>query len=93
MSLAVSPGNTITAPNPAPPRTVAAAAQQFEALLIGQLLKEARGDDDGWLGGGGDAGSATATGLAEEQFAQALARSGGLGLSARLVSDLSARTR
>jgi Rod binding domain-containing protein len=76
-----------------PPKTVEAAATQFEALMIAQFLKEARGDEDGWLGSGGDAGSATAAGLAEEQFAQALAQNGGLGLSAQIVSSLSARAR
>jgi Rod binding domain-containing protein len=77
---------------PAPkPQTLAEAAQQFEAVMIGQLLKEAQGDEGGWLGSDADAGSATAAGLAEEQFAQALAHSGGLGLSAQIVSSLSAR--
>ena len=76
-----------------PPQTVQAAAKQFEALMIAQLLKEARGDEGGWLGGGEDTGSATAAGLAEEQFAQALAQNGGLGLSAQIVSSLSARAK
>jgi hypothetical protein len=61
--------------------------------MIGQLLKEARGDEGGWLGSGEDTGNATAAALAEEQFAQALAQSGGLGLSARLVSSLSSRAK
>jgi Rod binding domain-containing protein len=76
-----------------PPRTVAEAAQQFESLMIGQLLKEARGDERGWLGSGEEAGNAVASGLAEEQFAQALAKSGGLGLSAQIVSSLAARSK
>jgi Rod binding domain-containing protein len=75
------------------PKTVEAAAKQFEALMIAQLLKEARGDEGGWLGGDEDTGSATQTGLAEEQFAQALAHSGGLGLSSQIVSSLSAREK
>jgi peptidoglycan hydrolase FlgJ len=74
-----------------PPQTLEAAAKQFEALMIEQLLKEARGDEGGWLGSGEDTGNATEAGLAEEQFAQALAKSGGLGLSAQIVSSLSAR--
>jgi Rod binding domain-containing protein len=76
-----------------PPATVEAAARQFEALMIAQLLKEARGDRDGWLGSGEDPGSATAAGLAEEQFAQALAQNGGLGLSQQIVASLSARAK
>jgi|HubBroStandDraft_1064217.scaffolds.fasta_scaffold175558_2 Rod binding domain-containing protein len=72
------------------PKNVAEAAKQFEALLIGQMLKASHGDDeDGWLGSGDDPGSATAMELAEGQFAQALAQSGGLGLSARIASSLS----
>jgi len=96
MSGPASPGataGTMVEPAPRPPQTVEAAAKQFEALMIGQLLKEARGDEGGWLGSGEDTGNATAAALAEEQFAQALAQSGGLGLSARLVSSLSSRAK
>jgi Rod binding domain-containing protein len=76
-----------------PPKTVEAAAKQFEALMIAQLLKEAHGDEGGWMGSGDDTGSAAQAGIAEEQFAQALAQSGGLGLSAEIVSSLSARAK
>ncbi|MGO4882617.1 MAG: flagellar biosynthesis protein FlgJ [Bryobacteraceae bacterium] len=89
-----SPAATaIDPPAARPPKTVEEAAKQFEALMIAQMLKQARGDQGGWLGGGDDAGTQTETGLAEEQFAQALARSGGLGLGASLVSSLSARAK
>jgi len=83
----------IEPPAARPPQTVEAAAKQFEALMIAQLLKEARGDEGGWLGSGEDTEGATAAGLAEEQFAQALAQNGGLGLSAQIVSSLSARAK
>lgn len=76
-----------------PPQNVEEAAKQFEALMIGELLKAARGDQNGWLGTGDDTGDATVSGLAEEQFAQALAQSGGLGLSAQIVSSLSSREK
>jgi Rod binding domain-containing protein len=76
-----------------PPQTVEAAAKQFEGIMIEQLLKAARGDEGGWLGSGEDTGNATAAGLAEEQFAQALAQNGGLGLGAQIVSSLSARAK
>jgi Rod binding domain-containing protein len=92
-SLGAAAGAIMAPPAPPPPKTVEAAAKQFEALMIGQLLKEARGDEGGWLGSGEDSGSATAAGLAEEQFAQALAQSGGLGFSAQIVSSLSAREK
>jgi len=76
-----------------PPQTLQEAATQFEAIMIGQLLKEARDDEGGWLGSGADAGNATAASVAEEQFAQALAQGGGLGLSAQILSGLSRTER
>ncbi len=82
-------GNAVAPPERAP-RTVAEAARQFEALLIGELLKSARGGEDGWLGSGEDPGDATAAGRSEEQFAQARAQSGGLGLGARIAGSLAA---
>jgi Rod binding domain-containing protein len=93
VTLGAVPRVALGPPAARPPETVEAAAKQFEALMIAQLLKEARGDEDGWLGSGEDAGSATQAGLAEEQFAQALARNGGLGLSAQIVSSLAARAK
>jgi Rod binding domain-containing protein len=60
----------------------ASAAQQFEALLIGEMLKSVReGSDDGWLGGGSDSSAETAFGMAENQFAQTIAAKGGFGLA------------
>ncbi len=93
VTLGVAAGAMVQPPAARPPQTVEAAAKQFEALMIAQLLKEARGDEGGWLGSGEDSGSATAAGLAEEQFAQALAQNGGLGLSAQIVSSLSTRAK
>jgi len=79
-----------SAPSSPRPKNVVEAARQFEALLIGQMLKASHGDDeDGWLGSGDDPGSSTAMEMAEGQFAQALSQSGGLGLSARIASSLS----
>ncbi len=73
----------------AKPGSLAEASRQFEALLIQELLKSARGDGPGWFGAAEDAAGSTAADLALEQFAQALARSGGLGLSARIEGSLS----
>ena len=64
------------------------AAQDFEALLIGQMLHSLRENGSGWLGTGDDDASATAFGFGEEQLAQALAKSGGLGLSKVIASGL-----
>ena len=66
------------------------AARQFEALLLAQLLRAAReAESDGWLGTGEGQAASCAMGLAEEQFAQALAAQGGLGLASLIVSGLS----
>ena len=65
------------------------AARQFEALLIAQLLKSVREQGGaGWLGWGEDPSASSAMELAEEQFAQALASQGGLGLARLIVSGL-----
>jgi flagellar protein FlgJ len=63
-------------------------ARQFEALMIGQMLKSARESGGSWFGGGEDEASATATGMAEEQLANTLAASGGLGLARMVLKGL-----
>jgi Rod binding domain-containing protein len=67
-----------------------AAAEQFEGLLIAQMLRTVRESSSGWLGGEDQAGEC-ATGLAEEQLAQSLAKAGGLGLSALIAKGLSVK--
>ena len=58
------------------------AAQQFEALMIGEMMKSVReSGSEGWLGSGGETGDDSALEMAESQFSQALAMNGGLGLS------------
>jgi Rod binding domain-containing protein len=65
------------------------AARQFESLLLSELLKSVReASGSGWLGTGEDAAGDSAMGLAQEQFAQALAQSGGLGLSKLIAGGL-----
>jgi flagellar protein FlgJ len=77
----------------AQPSRAAAAAGQFEALLIGQMLKSEReSNEDGWMGGGGDSAAESAYGLAENQFAQAIASRGGLGLAKTIQHALDSRT-
>jgi Rod binding domain-containing protein len=93
VNLGTAAGTIMEPPAARPTQTVEAAAKQFEALMIEQLLKEAQGDEGGWMGSSDDAGSATTSGLAQEKFAEALAKGGGLGLSAQIVSSLSAREK
>jgi Rod binding domain-containing protein len=57
------------------------AAQQFEALLIEQILHSAHESGEGWLGSGGDSAGDCATDYAEQQLAIMLAQKGGLGLA------------
>ena len=70
------------------PARVLETARQFESLLIAQLMKSIREGSEGWLGSGADQASEAAIGLAEEQFAQALAHQGGLGLASLVESGL-----
>jgi Rod binding domain-containing protein len=70
-----------------PDPKIAGAASQFEALLLGEMLKSANKSGSGdWMGDAdGESGTSLAE-MAQEQFAQALAKSGGLGF-ARMVTD------
>ena len=65
------------------------AAQQFEALLLGELLKATHSESSGWLGDSEDAAGQQAIALAEEHLAKALASQGGLGLAKRIEEQLS----
>jgi len=65
---------------PDAPEKVLDAAQQFEALLLGQILRAARE--------GGGSSSDCALGYAEQQFADVMARNGGLGLARLIVKGL-----
>lgn len=71
------------------PRDIRQAAEQFEALLVSQMLKSMHSaDGSGWLGTGEDeAGSAMAD-LAEEHLSQLLAAQGGLGLANLVTTRL-----
>ena len=89
----ISPLATLSAAAPTPasgrdPARVRDAASQFEALLIGQMLRSVRESGSGWLGSGEDAASGCATDFAEQQFAEALAKNGGLGLAGLITCGL-----
>ena len=70
------------------PEKVRDAAQQFEALLIGQILRSARQDGSGWFSDGEDPSGEVATDYAEQQFATVLAQKGGLGLADMIAKGL-----
>jgi peptidoglycan hydrolase FlgJ len=66
------------------------AAQQFESLLVGEMLKSARESGSwGLTDEESDPGQDTFSGMAESQFANALAKSGGLGLSKMVEQGIS----
>ncbi len=70
-------------------RRIESAAQQFEALLIGQMLKSMHeSDDGGWTGTDNDDAGSQAVELAEEELAQAMAGHGGLGLARVMAQGL-----
>jgi Rod binding domain-containing protein len=71
---------------------IANAAGQFEALLIGEMLKSVReASDDGWLGGGTDSSAESAFGIAENQLAQTISQHGGFGLAKTIQHALEPR--
>ncbi|MGD1093093.1 MAG: rod-binding protein [Bryobacteraceae bacterium] len=71
------------------PKTSDAAAKQFEALLIGQMLRTARETmSSGLSGEEGDSSTETMFDLADQQFAQLLANNGGLGLAKMITRGL-----
>ena len=81
-------GAATTAAKADTPEKVRDAAQQFEALLIGQILRSARQDGSGWFTDGEDSSGEVATDYAEQQFAAVLAQKGGLGLADMIAKGL-----
>jgi Rod binding domain-containing protein len=69
-------------------RDLATAAQQFEALMLQQMLQSGHDPDESWFGTGEDDDQANnqAMEIAQQQFASALAAQGGLGLAKMVVS-------
>jgi flagellar protein FlgJ len=70
------------------PAKIKDAAHQFEALLIGQMLKSMRESEGGWMGTGEDEAGSSAMEYAQEMFAQSLSASGGLGLASMVAKGL-----
>jgi Rod binding domain-containing protein len=68
------------------PADAAQTASDFEALLIGQMLKSARADSQGWFGTGEDTSAASLIEMAEDQMAKVLAQGGGMGLG-KMIRD------
>jgi len=69
------------------PRTGTEAAGQFEALLLGQMLRSAH-SGSGMDGEQQDSATETMWDMGAQQFAQVLAKSGGLGIGRMIASSL-----
>lgn len=70
------------------PVKIKEAAQQFEALLIGQMMKSMQDAEGGWLGTGDDESASSAMQYGQEVLAQSLASNGGLGLASLVAAGL-----
>ena len=77
----IDPISAATPPNPPTPKNAPEAAQQFEALLIAQLLQAAQPED-------ADAASDTMWSVAAQQFSKVMAEQGGFGLSRMILNNL-----
>ena len=73
---------------PDDPVRIREAAQQFEALLLGQMLRSVREDGGNWLSTGEGSTGDSATDFAEQQFAASMAQHGGLGLGTLITQGL-----
>jgi len=83
------PHSTAGQPSKDDPAKIEQAAKSFESLLIAQILKSSHQSGSAFLGSDDDDPSGdTATEMAEEQFAQALASRGGLGLAKLITQGL-----
>jgi|GEM_PF-2656303 len=72
------------------PERIRETARQFESVLLGIMLKSTReaSGSPGWLGAGEDQSLSNIAELAEQQVAQALSASGGLGLAGLVEAGL-----
>jgi Rod binding domain-containing protein len=71
------------------PKNVTQAAEQFESLLMAQMLKGSHDETSGgWLGTGDDQAGSSMSELAEEHLAQSMVAGGGLGLTRLIAAGL-----
>jgi len=82
------PPASSAARKPDDPARIGEAAQQFEALMLGQMLRSVRESGGNWLGTGDAAAGDCATDFAEQQFAATMAQQGGLGLATLIAAGL-----
>lgn len=83
-----------TAAPPSPdgmPHNIKQAAEAFEALFLGNLLKAAREARDGAAFGEGDQASGSMMDMAEEFLAQEITKGGGCGLARMVMEQMEQR--
>ncbi len=87
-SLRAQPGSQASSKDT--PEKIQKAATDFEALLIAQMLKSARESGGGMTGDADeeDETNSTMVELGEQQLAQALSSSGGLGIAKMVIAGL-----
>jgi flagellar protein FlgJ len=67
------------------------AAQQFEAMMLQEMLKPMRGGKDSWGGADksdGDSASDTISSFGTEAFAKAISKGGGFGIARQVISQV-----
>jgi peptidoglycan hydrolase FlgJ len=67
------------------------AAQQFEAMMLQEMLKPMRGGKDSWGGddkSDSDSASDTISSFGTESFAKAISKGGGFGIAKQVVSQV-----
>lgn len=75
------------------PRDLAESAQQFESLLIEQMLRSMReAEGKGWMGGGSDQAGASLMEYAEQEMSRVIAAGGGFGLAKMVRESLTPRS-
>jgi peptidoglycan hydrolase FlgJ len=67
------------------------AAQQFEAMMLQEMLKPMRGGQDSWGGNekSDDSASDTISSFGTEAFAKAISKGGGFGIAKQVISQVS----
>ncbi|HUA20075.1 MAG TPA: hypothetical protein VMB25_15105 [Bryobacteraceae bacterium] len=76
-------------PDPDSPAKVKDVAKQFEALMIGQVLKSARASSDGgWLDDGDDQTEEMSLEIGEQALSQAMAAQGTFGIAKLLTKSV-----
>jgi peptidoglycan hydrolase FlgJ len=91
MTVAITPGLLETSPTrkgATEPERLKAAAQQFEAIFVRQMLSAARSADFGGDDLFGSQGEETFREMRDAQFAQVVSEAGSLGLASSIEAQL-----